>query len=77
MLPASARESLTRHLADVQRLHARDLARGFGRVVVPFALERKFPNARPNGGGSSCFQRPRSSEIPDSGHRHGTTCMNP
>ena len=45
MLPASAREPLTRHLADVQRLHARDLARGFGRVVLPFALERKFPNA--------------------------------
>ena len=45
MLPASAREPLTRHLADVQRLHARDLAQGFGRVVLPFALERKFPNA--------------------------------
>jgi len=45
MLPASAREPLSRHLADVQRLHARDLARGFGRVVLPFALERKFPNA--------------------------------
>jgi hypothetical protein len=43
MLPASVRESLTRHLADVQRLHARDLARGFGRVVLPFALDRKFP----------------------------------
>ena len=43
MLPASARESLTRHLAAVQRLHARDLARGFDRVV--FSLERKFPNA--------------------------------
>jgi hypothetical protein len=33
------------HLADVRRLHERDLARGFGRVVLPFALERKFPNA--------------------------------
>lgn len=45
MLPASAREPLTRHLADVQQLHARDLARGFGRVVLRFALERKFPSA--------------------------------
>jgi integron integrase len=45
MLPASARESLTRHLAEVQRLHARDLAQGFGHVVVPFALDRKFPRA--------------------------------
>ena len=45
MLPASAREPLTKHLADVRRLHERDLARGFGRVVLPFALDRKFPNA--------------------------------
>jgi integron integrase len=45
MLPAAAREELTRHLADVRQLHARDLARGFGRVVLPFALDRKFPNA--------------------------------
>ena len=33
------------HLADVRLLHARDLARGFGRVVLPFALDRKYPNA--------------------------------
>lgn len=45
MLPAVAREGLTKHLADVRRLHERDLARGFGRVVLPFALDRKFPNA--------------------------------
>ena len=45
MLPAAAREGLTRHLADVRRLHERDLARGFGRVVLPFALDRKLPNA--------------------------------
>ena len=45
MLPAAAREELTRHLADVRRQHARDLARGFGRVVLPFALDRKCPNA--------------------------------
>ena len=45
MLPVAAREALTGHLADVRRLHERDLARGFGRVVLPFALERKFPSA--------------------------------
>jgi len=45
MLPAAAREALTRHLADVRRIHEADLARGFGRVVLPFALDRKFPNA--------------------------------
>ena len=45
MLPSAAREALTGHLTDVRRLHEADLARGFGRVVLPFALDRKFPNA--------------------------------
>ena len=45
MLPAAAREALARHLADVRRIHEGDLARGLGRVVLPFALDRKFPNA--------------------------------
>jgi integrase len=43
MLPAAAREGLTGHLADVRRLHERDLARGFGRVVLPFALGSEIP----------------------------------
>ena len=45
MLPSAAREALTAHVADVRRIHEADLARGFGRVVLPFALDRKFPNA--------------------------------
>jgi integron integrase len=45
MLPAAAREALTLHLAQVRRIHEADLARGFGRVVLPFAVGRKFPTA--------------------------------
>jgi integron integrase len=45
MLPSATRETLTGHLTEVRRLHEADLARGFGRVVLPFALDRKFPNA--------------------------------
>ena len=45
MLPDAVRESLERHLADVRRLHHADLAAGFGRVVLPDALERKYPHA--------------------------------
>lgn len=41
----AARETLTGHVADVRRLHEADLARGFGRVALPFALDRKFPSA--------------------------------
>ncbi len=40
--PAAVQGALTSHLAEVRRL---DLARGFGRVVVPFALDRQCPNA--------------------------------
>jgi integrase len=45
MLPVATREPLTEHLAGVRRLHEADLARGLGRVVLPFALDRKYPNA--------------------------------
>jgi integrase len=45
MLPDAIRERLQTHLAEVRRTHERDLFAGFGRVVLPDALERKFPNA--------------------------------
>jgi integron integrase len=45
MLPVAVRDRLREHLEDVKRQHARDLAQGMGRVVLPFALDRKYPNA--------------------------------
>jgi integron integrase len=45
MLPDTIRNRLEAHLAEARRTHERDLAAGFGRVVLPDALERKFPNA--------------------------------
>jgi integrase len=39
------KEALLDHLRDVWRLHQRDLREGAGRVVLPFALARKYPNA--------------------------------
>jgi integron integrase len=45
MLPAAVRDALMTHLAAVRRIHDADLARGLGRVVLPFALDRKCPNA--------------------------------
>jgi integron integrase len=44
-LPLSARSDLDAHLERVRALHARDLAAGLGRVVLPDALARKYPNA--------------------------------
>lgn len=45
MLPDTVVEPLRIHLADVKATHERDLSVGFGRVVLPDALERKYSNA--------------------------------
>ena len=45
MLPVAVRERLQSHLGEVKRQHEHDLAHGAGRVVLPFALDRKYPNA--------------------------------
>jgi integron integrase len=45
MLPAAAREPLTKHLDLIKRQHQRDLEHGLGRVALPNALDRKYPNA--------------------------------
>ncbi|HEY3303021.1 MAG TPA: integron integrase [Candidatus Binatia bacterium] len=45
MLPAAVKEPLTKHLDLIRRQHQRDLEHGTGRVSLPNALERKYPNA--------------------------------
>jgi integron integrase len=45
ILPKAALSALTDHLVRVQKLHDRDLERGYGRVYLPHALERKLPHA--------------------------------
>ena len=45
MLPVAVEERLREHLEAVRALHARDLKRGGGRVDIPNALARKYPNA--------------------------------
>ena len=45
ILPNSLVEPLREQLQRVKRLHEQDLARGYGAVYLPDALERKYPNA--------------------------------
>jgi len=45
MLPDSVIEPLKEHLQRVKRLHEEDLAKGYGSVYLPDALDRKYPNA--------------------------------
>lgn len=45
LLPVSVVPMLKLHLAKVKALHTEDLARGYGRVEMPYALDRKYINA--------------------------------
>ncbi|MBI3264832.1 MAG: integron integrase, partial [Acidobacteria bacterium] len=59
MLPLALEERLKKHLQDVKRQHKKDLAGGFGRVVLPFALDRKYPNAATEWGWQFAFPAAR------------------
>ena len=45
LLPAAVKKDLLAHLSEVRAQHADDLADGAGWVELPFALDRKYPNA--------------------------------
>lgn len=44
ILPIKLIEPLKEYLEKVKKLHDKDLRHGLGRVEMPFALERKYPN---------------------------------
>ncbi len=70
MLPASLVEPLRDHLNQVNQFHQQDLEQGFGTVWLPFALDRKYPNANRDWGWQFVF--PSSRRILDS--RTGIVC---
>jgi len=45
LLPNRLGGQLQQHLRKVRELHESDLAEGYGRVELPHALARKYPNA--------------------------------
>ncbi len=45
ILPAAVKEQLKNHLAEVKKMHERDLSRGHGEVNLPDALNKKYPQA--------------------------------
>lgn len=67
MLPQTIVEPLKRHLESVKALHEHDLKEGFGEVYLPFALERKYPNARKQWGWQYVFPSQKRSLDPRSG----------
>jgi integron integrase len=45
MLPQTLAVPLREHFQKVKTVHEKDLAEGWGRVQMPYALDRKYPNA--------------------------------
>lgn len=67
LLPEGVRAPLRRHLEEVRSLHGRDLDAGYGRAVLPYALERKYPGAPTAWAWQFAFPAARRSRDPHSG----------
>ncbi len=67
MLPETLVEPLQEHLLWVKRQHQQDLEQGYGSVYLPFALERKYPNAEREWSWQYVFPAERLSQNPRSG----------
>ena len=69
MLPVNVAEPLRRHIARVKTQHEQDIEDGFGSVQLPFALERKFPNAHTEWSWQFVFPSSRISCDPRTGRK--------
>ena len=69
VLPERLRHPLRLHLERVQEIHQHDLRDGGGRVYLPFALERKYPNADRSWAWQYVFPAAKVSIDPHSGEK--------
>ena len=67
ILPGSLTKPLERQLIHARLLHDEDLRRGYGRVYLPYALERKYPNAATEWAWQWVFPTQKISTDPRSG----------
>jgi integron integrase len=68
ILPQSLIAPLKEHLVGVKKTHEKDLAEGLGNVYLPYALDRKYPNAAKEWMWQYVFPAEDISEDPRSGH---------
>jgi len=45
MLPSSIKKPLLEHIKKIRKIHENDVKNGYGKVFMPYALSRKYPNA--------------------------------
>lgn len=67
MLPVALANPLREHLLNVKALHAQDCEVGMGSVYLPYALERKYPNAARDWGWQYVFPATGISTDPRTG----------
>ena len=67
LLPRSLSEALSGQIAGVRHRHERDVAEGFGRVYLPYALAQKYPDADREPAWQYLFPAPRRSIDPRPG----------
>ncbi|CAK6693894.1 integron integrase [Synechococcus sp. CBW1107] len=73
LLPERLGAQLRGHLEEVRQVHRQDLAQGWGRVMLPHALGRKYPNAGVEWGWQWVFpqhQRWRDASSGQQGRHH-------
>jgi len=67
MLPDALVEPIKTHMGRVKALHEEDLQAGYGSVYLPYALEKKYPNAAREWGWQYIFPSIKLSVDPRSG----------
>ncbi len=64
LLPGKIKERLRAHLEDVRKQFLKDLKSGYEGVYLPFALEKKYPNANKEWGWQYVFPSDKKSSDP-------------
>lgn len=67
MLPQKIIEPFKKHLSKAKEIHEKDLINGYGSVYLPYAIERKYPNAKYEWGWQYVFPATKISTDPTSG----------
>lgn len=75
VLPDTLKPSLREHLERVKLVHQNDVAKGYGRVYLPYALERKYPKASLEWGWQYVFPAKGCPKIPEREKSDGIISM--
>ncbi len=70
MLPDKLHSPIKDQIRKVRNLHQQDLARGYGRTILPNALAKKYPNAATELGWQYLFPAKNRRKDPVTGFRH-------